>query len=724
MSGAALGKRQVLPILSIMRNYLILTAMAAALLFSGCGKDDPEPVPEPEPDPIPAVNATIGSVTRTSVSFSIATDIAVDWAYQILPQTEAAPTVESLFETSATGMFEDGTSVNIEYSDLTGGGSYVLYAAARTLNPMVYSELFSVEFSTDIPFTDVITLESVGLRSYSYHIMNPSPGSSYKHLCVDKSDYDWMVNYMGTTPHQYLSAFGLTETADTTFVYETSYEYGYSSVVNIYSGKEYMIIAGTADENGQVAEGDAYTCVFSTKKADEAPYGIDVKVSDITSLRATVTITPEEGIVMYRAYVDTEANFGEAEFEGEAAVRRYIIGNWSDTENEYTEATSLSLASMTPNTEYRVGVVGFDAQNREKVVFVNFSTTEPTGPKPEFTIAKNDIEKPWNSASFTVTGKYVVDARTLTATKASVDEVLSREGNEDLTIGDVILGNGNYVYEDELALLLGDGLVCSAESLTPETEYIFGVYGVNEEQVGGFEYITFTTDAMPQMGGEVRANMPGEYTATMTDQNGSTVTFPVTIATGVNDATTEEYRSKNRLVCLGFGACGLEYQSPADLLANGWASTEEEANANYGPKWFIEFVSDDEISTSVQTDFVMAKYNGFEYYFHGFRTRPNGTYMNNSQTHFPVTVSEDGNTITIGQTENYGYTYYPGVNSGSSAWSTNLVVMATSDIVLTRNAQSASSAGKSVAPAAQLKSIKKVSVAVGGREPREKMFKF
>ena len=45
------------------------------------------------------------------------------------------------------------------------------------------------------------------------------------------------------------------------------------------------------------------------------------------------------------------------------------------------------------------------------------------------------------------------------------------------------------------------------------------------------------------------------------------VTFPVVIATGVNETTEKAYHDKNRLVVLGFAPSGVEYASPETLLA-------------------------------------------------------------------------------------------------------------------------------------------------------------
>ena len=82
-----------------------------------------------------------------------------------------------------------------------------------------------------------------------------------------------------------------------------------------------------------------------------------------------------------------------------------------------------------------------------------------------------------------------------------------------------------------------EGLVIESGELLPNTEYEFGVYATNAEGVGVSEIVEFTTLLPPQQGGELRAKLPGKYTATTKDSNGDPVTFSVTIATGVNEAT-------------------------------------------------------------------------------------------------------------------------------------------------------------------------------------------
>lgn len=211
--------------------------------------------------------------------------------------------------------------------------------------------------------------------------------------------------------------------------------------------------------------------------------------------------------------------------------------------------------------------------------------------------------------------------------------------------------------------------------------------------MGVSEIVEFTTLLPPQQGGELRAKLPGKYTATTKDSNGDPVTFSVTIATGVNEATEKAYSDLNRLVVLGFAPCGVDYASPEELLANGWAATEEEANANYGPKWFIEFNSDETISTSLpvndELDYTMLNFDGKQYYFHAFAKRPTSDRYTDAVRSFPVEVSDDL-TVTIKklvEETDYGtFTYYPGVLSGTSQWWGDMVFAASEEIVLKRDA--------------------------------------
>ena len=74
---------------------------------------------------------------------------------------------------------------------------------------------------------------------------------------------------------------------------------------------------------------------------------------------------------------------------------------------------------------------------------------------------------------------------------------------------DIIAANGNSCTADQVAAALSaDGLTFEAGNLNPETEYLFGVYARTEEYVTAVEHRVFTTDGMPQVGGDVRKICP------------------------------------------------------------------------------------------------------------------------------------------------------------------------------------------------------------------------
>ena len=53
--------------------------------------------------------------------------------------------------------------------------------------------------------------------------MKPEGVAKYKHVCLSKSDYDYIINLAGGTPASYVSAFGKEATEDDTYVFDTTF---------------------------------------------------------------------------------------------------------------------------------------------------------------------------------------------------------------------------------------------------------------------------------------------------------------------------------------------------------------------------------------------------------------------------------------------------------------------------------------------------------------------
>lgn len=720
-----------------MKNIFKLLSVLAISSFLGVAcNENKEPIEKPVEPTAPVAAVELGELTRTSVSFTIKSDSPGDYAWKIVPSSETVSDAESLFQNGKTGMFGSSNSVELTYNELEGGKEYKLYAAVRKINPYVYSELVVEDVITEKAYTEMITLEKVTTNAISYHIEKPEDAPAYRHMIMDYNDFLYFQALVGVTHSSYLSAFGLGADKSQTFEYEWVQLDGWDNYpTNFYSDTKYLILAGKSagvSLEDAVSEKDVKVLEFTTPKAEVCPYEVDVTISDLKSLEARVTLTPEEGVDRYRVMVMSESDYESFLFEGEEMVRRAVIGNWNDYSNEFKEQADLTVTGLMPDSKYYVCIVAFDKDMREVYIEETFYTAEPSGPNPEIIVEAQDVEENWNSAAVNLKLKNVVSGVMMLRTKSVVEDVLNAPGNEDLTMEIIIKNNGDPMSGaviDKAQTESGASLVFSG--LSPNTEYIFGVMATNSEYVSVCYVYEFKTGAEPAVETTLFEKLKGEYTAQITDLAGVQHTFDVTIADGVNDATREAYAAENILVCLGFDPCGIKYHSPQDLLDKKWASTEDEANRNYGPKWFLEIDQDDKITTykhaisssnwdevnqtvivdySAEGEAPMASFDGTTIWFKGtfWRdfTNPNREDMAMATTLVhDVDFNEETGVITVQPVTHYKswsakgqqITEYPGVEKGRtwSGGSNEVIFCGNSALVLTPKQKNATSAALS-----------------------------
>lgn len=684
-----------------LHSLISLLASAAILVgFASCSNDDEE-----APLALPEAQVTVNSLERTAVQFTISSADATDYAYTILETGKAAPaTAEELFENGTTGMLENGKA-QVTGLDIEGDKEYTLYVAVRKINPYLYSKVYAVNLNTDIPFTKLLTMQRIGLTDFAYHVEKPETATKVKHIAVKKSDYEAIKGilaiYGGVDFPTYLKVFGLESDESVDHSLDKYSETAYGDAIHIYSGTPYYVIAAPVDQDGNLVEEAVQVEEITTRYAEELPGEFTVAINP-TSTSAQISITPHEGVTHYRLLIDTREDYDYYASEGDYQVRNVIVGYWDDSKNsiarERTGAVQINYTGMKPLSDYVVGILAFDDNNREKLYLFDFRTTEPVGPVPEIEITQVETTSgaTWKSAAVNVKVKNAVEIKTGFFPKAKVDEVLAGGA----TIDAIIANNSEYLDAAKAsAALSAQGVTLEVDNLTPTTEYVFGCYAINDEYVGTCKTITFTTDEMPQVGGTKRTNMPGYYNATTKDNNGNTVTFPVVISAGFNDATKADYAGKNLLVAVGFGTTTPTF--PADLMAQG--KTEEEANDQYGPKWFIEFPDDNNIQlymarksgTITNNDpetgdrFIwnMGTINGKKTFLVGARTvATTGKFNFNDNFNFPVTQSSDYNTITIQPKQSGVNTYYPAMVTLQNYYTATDILFYTGDnIVLTRD---------------------------------------
>lgn len=676
---------------TFLRYAAMMTTVAMATTVASCSDSDNE-APAPEP---PTINVSITDVQRTQADFTIQSTGAADYAYVIVESDPeyVAPTAEALFEEGTTGTLEDGTA-NITTYDIEGEKEYDLYVATRKINPYVYSEVEKYALNTNIAYDGIVTMNRIGQTDFTYHVEKPAGVETMKHIAVKTIDYEAiksMLALYGEVSYElYLKVFGIKITESQDITLDKYSQTSYADDIDIHQGAKYLVMAGAVTESGEI-DPEKFQCIeIQTRPAIESPFRLEASVKT-TSTKVTVNVVPDPEIVEYRVLIDKKSEFDYWKRESEEQVHSEIIGHWDDEKNFikrlYTGNSEIEKTGLVPNTDYVVGIVGFDAERREYMTLLDCRTSEPTGPAPTITITANsDVATPWNSASYTVKVKDAATVRFGYFLKSQVDDVLANGSS----MSAIIENNGTYADEEQFAAMnTAEGLTLDAEQLQPETEYIFGVWAASEELVSSCEYSTFTTGVLPQLGGEVRKNMPGKYTASTTDADGNTVTFPVTITTGVDDATTDAYSKANRLVALGFGpADQFVYKSPADMIAAG--KTAEEAAELYGPKWFIEFRDNEIVVPDINDlEWTMGNPDGTEnnYYMWGYGFNPNSGRDMDNHKDFPVEVSEDGNTITVKGSYNEWVEmyYYPTMVQSSNSWlPSDIAFRCYSELVLTR----------------------------------------
>ena len=186
----------------------------------------------------------------------------------------------------------------------------------------------------------------------------------------------------------------------------------------------------------------------------------------------------------------------------------------------------------------------------------------------------------------------------------------------------------------------------------------------------------------------------------------------------------ENTRAQNRILMNGFDfAGGLQpyyaYSDPYSLFVSDTynGQTSEMPIYDFGPKWYLEVAADGTVTAPFNTNYFtpMASWYTemnavYESHFIAYEPTTGTTagYMgdeagNAVNGHFPVEISEDGNTITVKPFAYANLNFYPNaaINYGMGRYGLSIAVE--SEIVLTRNTSAAAPAKASTKPAGQLK---------------------
>lgn len=671
-----------------MRKLLsFFTFMLGVALFVGCSPDTPTPPKDPNDHVKPEIELVEVEVTAETFTFEIQANKPCEYGYYYMSDLEggSAPAMPEWFNANS-GNVEDTTYITI--SELNPNTSYKLYVAARSLDDGEYSTVKTLAFTTlDDGKFKAIEVTEIGT---DYFVFNINFEGNYLFLAFEKA----YLSIFGTAEN-YLTQKSIREYGPKSIRWENGGTYG-NEYMSVKPNMPYIIAAVNCNTDGSFYDNEGnllyevYTYEVTTKALDESNAKVEITLGNITSTSVDIKAVPDELVSTYYLYVIDTATFTDRlEIYGEGAFMAVMKSSYAWSAVSSIERT---WGGLTPSTNYTLLKLIVDRAGAEAFSWQEFTTTEAVGAPAELSAELMAASKEPHKTLDLKIQTNGVSAKYAFNTTADVD--LVRDSN--YTDSQIAQSRGADLTEEQMAQANGAGVNITLENLWPETEYTAIIRVLNEEKTETVKTVTFTTPAKAvptRVESELFTSLIGEWKVTYNYmdyyyENKRIDGVVVKIAAGVDDYTSELYRSHNRLVILDW-----PYQEsndhtsflPKHLMANHsyWSENPNLAYRDYGPKVFLEIANGDVVTMPTEKGtyfFNPSIINNFKLEFFGTDIN----LKQNAPCAFPVTVSEDGNTITIGQYVSgaefdYGV-YRPAIWNNN----TELRNVATSDIVLKR----------------------------------------
>ncbi|MBR5206024.1 MAG: hypothetical protein IKW52_02545, partial [Alistipes sp.] len=497
------------------------------------------------------------------------------------------------------------------------------------LPPQIFSHGFTIEVDCEgyrpmtITTENAITIERNHIQpmnsvSFAGNIKDPievvEVGSDYFVFDINfPSEYTYFV-----VNKIYLTLYGSFET----FLVGNSYmnEYktlqGYHSIrcdfENIQSetptpiepDMTYVIVAFDASDSIYDANGKLkvlYTCEVTTKVLPQSYGNVDITLNNITSTSVDIKAVPDQTVSTYYLFIqDTETFTTNMDLYGQGVYMSIMTGKYTWSSTAMLERTWYDL---TPSTSYTLMMLVVDYNGGASFSWQEFSTLEASGPPAELTAelvaAATDPHETLELVIKTngASAKY--------AFSTTADVKIERE--KGMTDADIAAYRGADLTAEQMTEATLTGTRIKLENLWPETEYTAIVNVLNEEKTVTTKTLTFKTPAkaLPtRVESELFTSLIGEWEVTYNYmnyyyENKRIDGAVVKIAAGVDNYTSELYRSHNRLVILDWPYQDNwqteDYTSflPEHLMASDsyWAENPNLAYRDYGPKIFLEIAA-------------------------------------------------------------------------------------------------------------------------------------
>lgn len=420
------------------------------------------------------------------------------------------------------------------------------------------------------------------------------------------------------------------------------------------------------------------------QEPDENAINIVVDESRLTAYQVVYSIYPEDKEAYFYCDVMSKARYqtadlSEVKAEFESALRNYA----QMTESSYEEVCEqmlfkgdqenfLSNAGYRENTDFVIYAFYWDESDFvEKAYVTEFRTPAHVDSTESVAIEFSGIDPYEMTVKCTPTSD-VEEYYYYFAETTKVESMLAQLEDKNAYMSYHAM-NVSIKYTGEQTL--------SQKGLKPETSYTALVMLIdkkgNRAQVSATE-VTEVVQQNVRVESELFETMLGEWTGVQTITDGyaePTVSeFTVNIVAGVDDYDYD-YRANNQLVALVDGWCTVAYYSVTDLIEY----EIEEPELKWGPKWVFNIAEGDVVTMDGHARHSIV---GWMFFGDCFMLCADPTTLGVAvDNDFNVTLSEDGNTLTISSPV---ANYYPSLvyNFDGAGWMP--YYCGASDIVLTR----------------------------------------
>ena len=482
----------------------------------------------------------------------------------------------------------------------------------------------------------------------------------------------------------------------------------------IVPGEPTVFLAGEYTRDGQLV-GEPEIIRFKTKEPTVLNEKIDVEVTDISAIDATITITPDDGIYQYLMLVLDEATYNYllqktvSETDLQWFVSSYFammeLGVYPMTGSIVTQLSNYFVEAAPADTKYHILITGMGDINGTSQCFkhVEFYTDKKKLSAPSILVTPLPEKSTPNSAVFNVKCTSANDSDAGMCVKgawqAAYDFEWETELNYGSTINSILVsGNATAFSPEELAMINSyDGYEISIPSLDGLTMRL-GVIGYNEEFTPNDLNYKDITDCpaiaelnlpflqKPRVESKFlnTDNLEGEWTMTATDISGNPLETTVTIIRGYEEgrdypsACPSEFHDqveifnqkrlvdKNSLLLQGWftnsllspDPCAL--RAPYDLLiAEDYVFYDyQQLFIEAGPQLIIEVDSNGKlVAKTGESSLSKCLWSGNNAHYKGYWPNPNVSwdqiYQSEVFLDFPIEISEDMKTMTISPIENY-----------------------------------------------------------------------